>query len=349
MIKLVLKLGVLATAIASVACSSSSSGSYRFAQVLPVAETNAVVSKGDAADDPAIWVNQATPTESRILGTDKQYGLMVYNLAGEEVQSLPQGRLNNVDLRQGVTLNSGLADIAVASNRDTFSIDVFEIATDGQVALIESIPTGLQDIYGICSGLRNNGELVVFANGKSGAYEQWFLNPEGIFNPELEGKFKLDTQPEGCAVDDYAQKLYVGEESTGIWQMDADYRAFDSKVLIDKVAKPYLKADVEGMDIYQSEGERYLVASSQGNNSYAVYDISAAPKHVGSFRIENNKEAGVDGVQETDGLALSAANLGGVFAQGLLVVQDGENKKPKAHQNFKLVSWAELLSALQPN
>lgn len=345
MIKLAIKISVLTAALATAACTGSSSG-YQFAEVLPVAETQAVPSKGDAADDPTVWVNREQPADSRILGTDKQYGLMVYNLQGEQVQALPQGRLNNVDLRQGVRLNNGLADIAVASNRDTFSIDVFEINGQGHVDLIESIPTGLQDIYGICAGLRDDGELVVFANGKSGAYEQWFLNPEGIFNPQLEGAFTLDSQPEGCVMDDVSQTLYVGEEAVGIWKMGASYTSFDQKVLIDRVSKPYLKADIEGMDIYQGTEQRFLVVSSQGNHSYAVYDISLEPNHIGSFRIENNKARDIDGTQETDGLAVSSANLGGVLSQGLVVVQDGENRKPRENQNFKLVSWSDLMRAL---
>ena len=53
---------------------------------------------GDA-DDPAIWVNEADPAQSLILGTDKTAGLYAYGLDGAVRQFLPDGRLNNVDLR----------------------------------------------------------------------------------------------------------------------------------------------------------------------------------------------------------------------------------------------------------
>ena len=44
-------------------------------------------------------------------------------------------------------------------------------------------------------------------------------------------------------------------------------------------------------------------------------------------------------MSETDGLDLTGANLGGPYAQGLLVVQDGHKRLPHGPQNFKLVPW----------
>lgn len=43
----------------------------------------------DAADDPAIWVNFANPDSSRIIGTDKQGGLAVYDLKGNQLFYYP--------------------------------------------------------------------------------------------------------------------------------------------------------------------------------------------------------------------------------------------------------------------
>ena len=67
--------------------------------VTPFAETPAVASSEDAADDPAIWVHPEDVSKSLILGTDKQAGLYVYNLKGEFLQFLKAGRVNNVDVR----------------------------------------------------------------------------------------------------------------------------------------------------------------------------------------------------------------------------------------------------------
>ena len=45
-----------------------------------------------AADDPAIWVHQADPAKSRILGTNKKQGMLVYDLQGRQTQLLAAGR-----------------------------------------------------------------------------------------------------------------------------------------------------------------------------------------------------------------------------------------------------------------
>ena len=43
-------------------------------------ETPQVISKGDAADDPAIWLNKLNPDRSLVFGTDKRSGIYTYNL-----------------------------------------------------------------------------------------------------------------------------------------------------------------------------------------------------------------------------------------------------------------------------
>ena len=53
--------------------------------VKPANETPQVISKGDAADDPAIWFNQFSPNNSIIFGTDKRSGVYSYNLAGKKI------------------------------------------------------------------------------------------------------------------------------------------------------------------------------------------------------------------------------------------------------------------------
>jgi len=45
----------------------------------------------DPSDDPAVWLHPFDPSESRVIGTDKQRGLVVYDLAGSEVQALLDG------------------------------------------------------------------------------------------------------------------------------------------------------------------------------------------------------------------------------------------------------------------
>jgi len=67
--------------------------------VLAAYETEPVPTSGDAADDPAIWANPADPSKSTVIGTDKRSGLAVYDLTGRQLQFLPDGQLNNADIR----------------------------------------------------------------------------------------------------------------------------------------------------------------------------------------------------------------------------------------------------------
>src|SRR3546814_7702193 len=73
-------------------------------------ETVPVETGGDAADDPAIWIDPADPARSVVIGTQKKSGLYVYGLDGQMIQYLPDGRMNNVDLRDGFRL--GGRDVA---------------------------------------------------------------------------------------------------------------------------------------------------------------------------------------------------------------------------------------------
>lgn len=73
--------------------------------VTAISETQPVYSPNidaDAADDPAIWYNSNNPESSLIFGSNKKYGIHSYNLSGDEVQFLPCGTINNIDIRKGV-------------------------------------------------------------------------------------------------------------------------------------------------------------------------------------------------------------------------------------------------------
>lgn len=93
-------------------------------------------------------------------------------------------------------------------------------------------------------------------------------------------------------------------------------------------------------------GHGYLVVSSQGEHAYAVYRREGNNDYLGKFRIVDDAAQGINGAEETDGLDVTSFNLGGVYAQGLLVVQDGDNRLPTAHQNFKLVPWQAVAEGL---
>ncbi|WP_443043806.1 phytase [Streptomyces sp. NBC_00306] len=155
-------------------------------------------------------------------------------------------------------------------------------------------------------------------------------------------------QVEGMVVDPAAGVLYAGQEDIGIWRMRADLSG--KPVLVDKVrefgvpgvydeeteectpgADPgyggkHLSADVEGLTLFQErDGDGYLLASSQGDNTFALYDreISERNAYEGGFRI-GPASATLDGSEVCDGAAVMNEPLGRRYPRGLLVVQDGQ-------------------------
>jgi len=317
--------------------------------VEPRAQTEPVARQGDAADDPAIWRNPADPAGARILGTNKKQGLLVYDLDGKQLQLLEVGRLNNVDVRQGVTVGGRTLDIAVATQRDDNSVMLFTIDAGGKVAPAGAFATGLADIYGMCLYRPADGGLEAFINDKDGSFLQYRIEA-GADGKAMAGKllrrFKVDSQPEGCVVDDRNARLYLGEEKRGVWTVSARGDAPAKLTMIMPVG-PQLVADVEGMGLYHGAKADYLIVSSQGDNSYLVLDAKAPYRVRGSFRVGYNLAAGIDGTSETDGLEVSSANFGGPYANGMLVIQDGYKRLPDGPQNFKYVAWDDVAKALK--
>ena len=316
--------------------------------VKPAVQTEVVMSQGDAADDPAIWVHPQTPALSRVLGTNKQQGLEVYDLQGKRVQHLPVGRLNNVDVRPGFELGGRTVDLAVATNRDHNSLSVFSIdRATGTVQAAGEIATPVTDIYGLCLFKAPSGEIYSFANDKDGTFVQHRLYAKGDkVEGELVRQFKVATQPEGCVADDRNQRLFLGEEDVAVWAVDARPDQPATLTSVIKVGGP-VHDDIEGMGLYQTEKDNYLVISSQGNDSYVVVDAEPPYALRGAFRVGVNAAAGIDGASETDGLEVTSANLGGAWSKGMLVVQDGRKRMPEQAQNFKYIPWSEVAKALR--
>lgn len=331
----------------SLAWKAPSARQAAVAIVQPRVQTEPMARLGDAADDPAIWTHASDPAAARVLGTNKKQGLLVYDLQGRQTQLLEVGRLNNVDVRQNVLLDGARYDLALATQRDDNVMMLFTIDAGGHVAEAARFPTGLDKIYGTCLYQPAGGGLEAFVNDKDGSYLHYRIERrEGAFASTLLRRFKVASQPEGCAADDRNGRLFLGEERRGVWVTSADAARPDALRMVLPVGGP-LQADVEGMALYHGAQASYLVVSSQGDNSYVVLDALPPYRVRGSFRIGYNVAAGIDGASETDGLDVTSANLGGAFGRGMLVVQDGYKRLPDGPQNFKYVAWDDVAKALK--
>jgi 3-phytase len=307
--------------------------------VLATVETDPVPNSGDAADDPAIWIHPTDPTQSTIIGTDKQGGLAVYDLSGKQIQYLADGQMDNVDLRDGFALGGQKVSIVTASNRKANSIAVYKV--NSQTRQLEnvaarSITHGMK-VYGMCMyRSEKSGKIYYFGTSKTGDVEQYELtdNGSGKVDAKKVRNFKLGSTVEGCVADDKLGHFYVAEEAVGVWKYSAEPDGGAERTQIAKVGDGHLFADVEGLAIaYGKDGTGYLIASSQGNHSYVVYRREGNNEFVKKFRV--GKGDRIDGAEETDGIDVTTANLGPAFPNGVFVVHDGFNDT--GNQNFKLV------------
>lgn len=312
------------------------------AQVTARAETVPVgTADADAADDPAIWRDPRRPERSLIVATDKKAGLYVYGLDGKPRDFVAAGRLNNVDLvdigRAGV--------IVVASDRNdeaAAKLRVYRLDTSAaKLVELGAVPGGAGEAYGVCL-LREKAGLTAFSVLKHGVVEQVRITVSGnAVTAEPVRTLRMATQTEGCVADPRTHTVYVGEEDRGIWVFDTRPGKPVEGRLVAAVDGTHLVADVEGLAL-APRGRRggWLVASSQGDNAYAVYSLPAM-KPAGRFRIAAGP---LGAAEETDGIALATGSFGRDYPAGLFIAQDGHNAP--AAQNFKLVSWREALRAI---
>lgn len=312
------------------------------------AETDPVGSGDDAADDPAIWRNRAQPAQSLIVATDKRAGLHLYDLTGKRIDFTASPRLNNVDLRDGVRIAGTPAVLVAASDRADEAhakMALFRLDTVARrLVPLASVPVGPGEAYGMCLWTRaQDGALFGFVVMKDGRIDQMAFDLSGAVPTATRVRsLKLGTQSEGCVADDRTGRLYVSEEDVGLWGFDADPAGSATPEPLVKVDGVRLFADAEGMALAPA-GRRggYLMVSSQGDNSYALYRLPDM-RFAGRFRIGDGR---IDGTSETDGIDLIVGDFGPDYPAGLLVVQDGDNAP--ATQNFKLVDWDAVRRALR--
>ncbi|WP_420856127.1 phytase [Streptomyces abyssalis] len=180
-------------------------------------------------------------------------------------------------------------------------------------------------------------------------------------------------QVEGMAVDQEKGVLYAAQEDVGLWRIALDDGEFGGPSLFDKVREygvPWtydeakeecvldtdndpghggnrLSADAEGVTVYHAgDGEGYVLASSQGDDTFAVYGRGGRNPYIGSFTVADGPET--DGVQHSDGAMALNVPLGRAFPKGLLATHDGEATPADGEREstgFKFVRWDDLAAA----
>ncbi|MTJ51999.1 phytase [Anabaena sp. UHCC 0253] len=340
------------------------------------------------ADDPAIYVNSTDSSKSLVFTSVKNGGLRIYDLAGNLLQTInpsnPDIRYNNVDLQYGFTLGGQKIDIAIASDRNNDKLAIFKInpnstngnflenITDSNAATIfQGLPfatpysESTRSAYGLAiyRSPVTNDYYVFTSRRQTGDVAQLKLvdKGNGTIGYELVRNFTIpapttpdaSAQTEGMVVDQETGFLYIGQEDVGIWKFKAEPNGGTTGTLIEKVKAEggkNLINDVEGLTIYYGKnGTGYLLASSQGDNTFAVYTRESNNEFLGRFGVGNN--GGIDSVQESDGADVINLPLGPNFPYGVFITQDGSNDPAtivddeNISSNFKLVPWENIANA----
>jgi len=311
-------------------------------------ETEPVPHNGDAADTPAIWVHPTEPESSLVLGTDKRGGLMVYDMDGRALQiASDDSRPNDVDVIYDFLLGGKRVDLAVAGARaaaghgvkvwliDPATRRLTDVTANGIIAVFDStVP------YGSCGyHSRKTDKCYVFVTNKLGLIEQYELKDSGAgtITGEKVRALGLESICEGSITDPELGYFYVSEERYGIWKFGAEPDDGDRRTLVAHIGEHGLLPDIEGLALYcATGGTGYLIASSQGSNTFKLYAREGDNPYV--LTVDPGTDS-IGDVEHTDGIAVTNRRTSGRFPQGLFVAQDGHNEP---RQNFKFYAWEDI-------
>lgn len=347
--------------------------------VEPVLETDRTTASNPDADDVAFWIHPTDSSKSMVIGTQKIAGYSVYDVDGNTLLDFKpeDNRYNNVDVMYGFELNGETVDLAIFTDRIFNKFIVYVISEtapyltdvtdyDNTEELFEAEDAGEDTAYGLAVYKSVvDGSFYVYAS-QNGTYlaGQYKLKANGdkigwdkIRTITLAGGDD-DEHAEGMVVDQEYGKLYIAQEPTGIYLMDAepgdnpaDVVLTEDDMLMEEGDHGIVE-DIEGATIYYKDnGEGYYIVSSQGNYTYGVFNRTPngeTNEYLTSFAIVDDMN-GIDGVQETDSVDVTNIAFGDQFPYGVFIVQDGmdtTSDPDDTETNFKWVPWESIGTGL---
>ncbi|HEV2087250.1 MAG TPA: phytase [Cryptosporangiaceae bacterium] len=298
--------------------------------VTATVETAPVAEYDYATMAPTVWVNPRDRARSLVIGTNVQGAVEVYDMAGRLRQRIPASMPFNIDVRGDLV---AVTDVNAGSNGLVrfYTVDRTRLT----LRSAGTVDTPL-DEHGLCMyANRSTGVLYTFVTTTSGRVAQYALSRSrgGIIAARLvRGPWDVGGMTEGCAVDEARGVLYLAEEHSAIWAYGvAPNASTTARTQIDSSDNEWLYGDIEGLAV----AGRWLIASSQGDSTFVVYDVVTRAVRR-KFEVVTGPQ--MDGCSGTHGIEAVATALGPRFPRGVFVCQDGENSGPSSgHTNFKLV------------
>ncbi|MES3034357.1 MAG: phytase [Gemmatimonadota bacterium] len=288
---------------------------------------------GDS-DDPAIWVNGASPGSSLVLGTDKgdsTGGLYVFDLDGHvdrRRSRTPLWRMNNVDVEYAVRAPGAGADIAVSTERNRQVIRIFSLpdmtAIDGGGITVfdgnvDRAPMGIA-LY----RRPRDGAVFAIVGGKSGPRDGYLAQyrlqfVDGRATAALVrqfGRWSGRKEIEAIAVDDALGFVYYSDEGVGVRKYHADPDSGSAELGL--LASSGVREDHEGLAIFARDSTTgYVVLSDQGAGRIHVF---AREGRAGAPHDQPVLAVIPVMARQTDGLDVTARGMGPAFPTGMLAM-----------------------------
>ena len=335
-------------------------------EVFPLYETPAIDTRGDAADDPAIWINKEFPALSIIFATDKRSGIYAYDLRGSQITFSPAGNINNVDLRTfklDYTTDNGVVKkdytFLFGSNRSLNTIDLWIFFDEGinrsmrnranlrysKFSINEKPDFRIKsesNIYGICAGVHPQYGLIAFVTEDEGPnVEVYYLGANGL---ELLATLDNGGESEGCVFDDENLTLFISEENLRgnlkAHKFDKDFNLTGDPFVIDS-REGNIVGDPEGVTVYKTDQNKgFIILSSQGDSKFNIYNRQQPYEFIKSFKISSTND--IDGVSDTDGIDAVSVNLNCDFDFESSTDDNSKNRIEKEEESNEF--WLDTLA-----
>ena len=309
-------------------------------------------------DDPAIWIHPTDPSQSLIVGTDKNPedgALYVFDLDGKirpERTVRPLLRVNNVDIEYGLTLGGEPVDIAVTTERGANKIRVYSLPD------MKEIDNGGIDVFTGEEGRRampmgislykrpSDGTIYAIVGRKSGPAEgylfQYKLEDDGngnVIGAKVRefGAYSGLNEIEAIAVDDPLGYVYYSDEGSGVRKYHADPDAEGAgeelAIFANVFGSEGFTRDNEGISVYQiNDGTGYILVSDQHANKFRIYTREGEADDPHNHQFVKSVSVSTN---ESDGSEITGVVLNENFPTGLFVAMS-DNK------TFHYYSWDDI-------
>lgn len=303
-------------------------------------------------DDPAIWINPADPSQSLIVGTDKDSvgALYVFDLKGKVIDSLVRRdiqRPNNVDINYGLSLGDDTIDYAVTGERLTsklrfYSLPEMKEINAGGIEIFQG-ETGKEyrDLMGVATYKSpKSGKMYVIAGRKNGPTDGTYLwqyeviGENGQIRLELArkfGQYSGTKEIEAIAVDAELGFIYYSDEGVGVRKYYAEPEMGNDELAL--FATEGFTDDHEGISIYKLDDETgYILVSDQQAALFHVFPREGSQDNPHQHNLITKIPVST---VESDGSEVTSLSLGPDFPKGLFVAMSDD-------KTFQIYRWEDL-------